>query len=100
MSYIDPNRYAHMGDDAQMIQSAVDAAQLSGQCVCIPRLNARTGRDVWVLPRAVKLHTGSTVILDSCRLRLADGAFDSIFKNAVIVDANHSQRMLCFCLDQ
>ncbi|MBR5379970.1 MAG: hypothetical protein IK140_05500 [Clostridia bacterium] len=81
MSYIDPNQYAHMGDDAQMIQSAVDAAQLSGQCVCIPRLNARTGRDVWVLPSAVKLHTGSTVILDSCRLRLADGAFDSIFKN-------------------
>ena len=81
MSCIDPNQYAHLGDDAQMIQSAVDAAALSGQCVCIPRINARTGRDVWVLPRAVRLHTGSTVILDSCRLRLEGGAFDSIFKN-------------------
>ena len=81
MPYIDPNDYSELSDDSLMLQAAVDAAALSGQSVLIPRINKRTGKDEWVLQRAIKLHSGSTVILDSCRLRLADGVFDSIFKN-------------------
>ena len=81
MPYIDPNDYYSLADDSLMLQAAVDAAAISGQCVRVPRRNKRTGKDEWVIKRAIKLHSGSTVILDSCRLRLADGAFDSIFKN-------------------
>ncbi|MBQ4226726.1 MAG: hypothetical protein II697_00860 [Clostridia bacterium] len=81
MSCIDPNDYTSLEDDSLMLQAAVDAAALSGQAVRIPRRNLRTNQNEWVLPRSVKLHSGSTVILDSCRLRLADGAFDGIFTN-------------------
>ena len=66
-----------------MIQAAVDDAAQSGERVEIPRRNTRTGKDIWILPRAIRLYSGSTVILDNCHLRLADGAFDNIFKNSI-----------------
>ena len=81
MPYIDPNDYYSLADDSLMLQAAVDAAVICGQCVRVPRYNKRTGKNEWVIQRAIKLHSGSTVVLDSCRLRLADGVFDSIFKN-------------------
>ena len=34
-------------------------------------------------PAPIRLYSGSTVILDNCHLRLADGAFDNIFKNSI-----------------
>ncbi|MBO4885717.1 MAG: hypothetical protein J5602_10450 [Clostridia bacterium] len=78
---VNPNAFASLPDDAQMIQRAVDEAASRGDTVVIPRRNERTGEDLWLLPRAVKLHTGSTVILENAHLRLADGAFDNMFKN-------------------
>lgn len=77
-----PNQYAHLGDDAAMIQAAVDAAAESGGRVVIPRVNARTGQDVWVLGRAVALPSGITVQLDGCRIRQMDGMTDNLFRNA------------------
>ena len=81
MPSIDPNDYGSFADDSLMLQAAIDAAALSGQPVRVPRFNKRTGKNEWTLSRAIQLHSGSTVLLDSCRLRLADGVFDSIFKN-------------------
>jgi len=78
---VSPNDYAHLPDDARMIQQAVDEAASRGDTVVIPRRNGRTGEEVWLLPRAVKLHTGSTVILENAHLRLTDDAFDNVFKN-------------------
>ena len=78
---VNPNMYMDAADDAEMIQRAVDEAARSGDTVSVLRRNERTGADVWVLPRAVRLHSGSTVLLDNCHLRLADGAFDNAFKN-------------------
>ena len=66
-----------------MIQSAVDAASECGEKVVIPRRNERTGEDIWMLPRAIKLYTGSTICLDNCRLRQTDDSFDNIFKNSI-----------------
>ncbi len=82
MTRFDPNYYTSAKDDAQMIQSAVDAAAECGEKVIIPRHNERTDEDIWILPRAIKLYTGSTVCLDNCHLRQADGSFDNIFKNS------------------
>lgn len=82
MNRFDPNFYINAKDDAEMIQSAVDAARKSGEKVVIPRRNQRTGADVWMLPRAIKLYTGSTVCLDNCHLRQTDDSFDNIFKSA------------------
>ena len=78
---VNPNSYCDAVNDAEMIQRAVDEAVESGEPVVIQGRNERTGQNIWLLPRAVKLHTGSTVILDNAHLRLADGAFDNIFKN-------------------
>lgn len=78
---INPNRWANLADDAQMIQAAVDEAAKTGQTVVIPARNERTGEKMWVLERAVKLHSGSAVCLENAHLRLADGAVDSLFKN-------------------
>ncbi len=82
MTRFDPNFYVNAKDDAEMIQLALDAASKCGEKVVIPRRNERTGADIWILPRAIKLYTGSTVCLDNCHLRQADGIFDNIFKNS------------------
>lgn len=82
MTRFDPNFYTSAKDDAEMIQAAVDAAAKSGEKVVIPRRNERTGKDVWMIPRAIKLYTGSTICLDNCHLRQTDESFDNIFKNS------------------
>ena len=77
-----PNTYTHLKTDDAMIQAAVDAAAENGFAVRIPRMNARTGLPMWVVENAICLHSGSTVYLDNCHLRLADGVFCNVFKNA------------------
>ena len=79
--FVNPNDYAYLQDDAQMIQAAVDAAIEKGKSVMIPAFNERTGKKIWILDRAVKLHSGSVICLHNCHLRLAEQAFDNIFKN-------------------
>ncbi|MBE6649789.1 MAG: hypothetical protein E7613_00610 [Ruminococcaceae bacterium] len=81
MNKFNPNFYLDAKDDAEMIQKAVDAAKECGEKVVIPRHNERTGKDIWMLPRAVKLYTGTTICLDNCHIRQADESFDNIFKN-------------------
>ena len=83
MNRYNPNTYTHLQDDAAMIQAAVDAARESGASVTIPRRNERTGKDLWDLPRAVLLYSGSNIILDNCFLRQADESIDNIFKNSI-----------------
>jgi len=82
MERFNPNFYLNAADDAEMIQLAVDAAAECGEKVTIPRKNLRTGENIWILPRAIKLYTGSTVCLDNCHLRQADESRDNIFKNS------------------
>ena len=49
---------------AHLQHLAVDAAAAAGANVTIPRHNLRTGKDVWMLPRAILLHTGTSLVLD------------------------------------
>lgn len=81
-SICNPNGYIHLEDDSAMIQAAVDAAAASGECVEIPRHNLRTGENIWIISRAIELHTGSVITLRNSCLRLADGVFCNIFKNS------------------
>ncbi len=68
--------------DADCIQKAVDAAGSgSVRTVYIPRYNRRRNADVWEIGRAVLLPDGVTILLDDCRLRLADQTVDNIFRN-------------------
>lgn len=81
--YIDPNQAEIMGiTDSQSIQNAVDHAHRTGvNCVCIPRLNERTGKDVWEIDQAIILPSDMEIVLDNCVLRQADGSFDNVFRN-------------------
>lgn len=81
-SEYDPNFYAHLGDDSAMIQAAVDVAAQTGETVTVPRRNERTGRCLWEITHAIRLHTGSVICLDNCVLRQADGMFENIFINS------------------
>lgn len=83
MRKYDPNHYIHLADDAAMIQAAVDEAAKTGESVTIPRHNERTGQDIWILPRAILLHSGSSVVLENCTLMQADESVDNIFRNSI-----------------
>ena len=83
MQKFDPNFYTHLEDDAAMIQAAVDAATQEGATVVIPSFNKRTGRHLWLLPRAVLLSTGASIVLDNCTLRQSDESIDNIFRNSI-----------------
>ena len=68
--------------DAETIQNTIDFAAENGVgTVRIPRDNARTGKPVWNVDRAVLLPDDLTVELDGAHLRLADGVRDNIFRN-------------------
>ena len=79
-----PNSYSNLQDDSAMIQAAVDAAKGTGESVVIPRVNMRTGKCLWNIERAIRLHSGSVICLDNCVLRQADGMFDNIFVNSAM----------------
>ncbi len=102
MNPYDPNSYIQLADDAAMVQAAVDAAAKCGAAVTIPRFNLRTGQEVWDFPRSVRLHSGSTIILDNCHIRQADNSFDNIFKNDICreeaaSDARNRQHDIRIC---
>lgn len=82
-NYVTPNDAGIIGkDDSESIQNAVDYAKASGlDKVVIPHKNERSGGGIWMIKRAILLPSYITVVLDNCRLRLADGVFDNIFRN-------------------
>lgn len=70
-------------NDSQTIQNAINEAAKTGEnYVTVPRYNARSNSFVWEISEAILLPSDITVVLDSAHLRLADGVFDNIFRNA------------------
>ena len=76
-----PNDYKNLKTDSQMIQAAVDEAAKYGATVIIPRVNERRGECLWEIDESIILHTGSSIVLENCYLRLADGCFANFFTN-------------------
>lgn len=81
--FIDVNAFADRGSDSAMIQAALDLANATGETVVIPKRNRRTGSDVWEIDRALRLYSGSSVLLQNAHLRLADGAICNMFTNSL-----------------
>ena len=75
------NDYSGLASDSKMIQAAVDAAAKAGGTAVIPSINSRTGENIWNLDEAIKLHSGSHVIIDGAHLRLDDGTYINFFLN-------------------
>lgn len=87
MNYITPNDSGIVAEtDSRSIQNAVDTAHEKGCKVVIPRYNERTGKGLWVIDKAILLPSDIEVVLDNCHLRLADGIYDNIFRNANMYD--------------
>ncbi len=68
--------------DSESIQNAVNLAHAEGiNKVVIPRMNARTGADEWVITETVKLPSDMLVVLDNCFMQMADDVVGGFFKS-------------------
>ena len=68
--------------DSKTIQEAIKrACELKERKLVIPRINARTGEDIWEIKETIFLPSDFTLILDNCHLRMADGVFCNMFCN-------------------
>lgn len=91
---LDPNQFTGFDTDASRIQAAVDAAAKTGEAVLIPALNLRTGEKLWLIDRAIRLYSGSTVLLEGAHLRMADSVIDHMFTNS-IADTQDAGKIGC-----
>ena len=64
-----------------MIQAALDEARATGAAVVIPKVNQRTGKDIWDITKTIYLYDESTLLLQNCHLRLADDVICNMFAN-------------------
>ena len=83
MDFLTPNESRFFGkSDSETLQNVIDFAAESGEGqILIPRHNARTGENIWIIDKTVLLPSDCTVLLDNCHLRLADGVRENIFRN-------------------
>lgn len=87
-TFVTPNDVEIIGQsDSESIQNAVDYAAREGiGRVVIPQLNARTGKCIWDIEKAIILCSGIEIVLDNCLLRQADGIFDNVFRSHLITE--------------
>ena len=79
--FITPNDTIRENDSAS-IQAAVDLAKKNGiNKVVIPRLNARTDEEKWIISETVKLPSDITVVLSDCFMQMADDVVGGFFKS-------------------
>ena len=67
--------------DNDAIDAAIRARGKDG-IVVIPPRESTDGRDYWLLDRAILLPENTTVILQSCKLKLSDACRDNFFRTA------------------
>lgn len=80
LSANDPRFFAET--DSKTIQNALDAAAGGTvRTVVIPRFCERTAREEWVIEQTLLLPDDVTVVLDDCRLVLAENVYQNIFRN-------------------
>jgi len=82
--FLTPNEKGLVGKtDAASIQNAMDAAAENGvNKVVIPRYNQRTDSCVWTLDATVRVPANMMLVLDNCRLELAEGFAGAVFANS------------------
>lgn len=79
--FINVNEFLNCECDSDMIQAALDNAKKTGEAVVIPKINKRTGKDIWDISKTVYLYDESTLILQNCHLRMTDDAICVMFAN-------------------
>lgn len=83
-TFLTPNDKGILGaDDAVSIQNAIDAASENGiNKVVIPRYNKRTDSCVWVISKILRIPADMMLVLDNCRVELAEGFSGPMFSNS------------------
>ena len=85
-----PNEYISAdASDSDMINAAIVAAAEAGcGIVKIPLYNKRRGKNLWVIDKTIMIPSHTRVILDGCRLEMADGVYAQMFANSEAFTAN------------
>lgn len=83
--FLTPNDKSIMAaNDAASIQNAINAASENGvNKVVIPRYNKRTDSCVWVVSKTLRIPAQMMLVLDSCRLELAEGFAGPMLANSL-----------------
>ena len=79
IGYITPNEHQGKTDAASIQNAIAHACRVGNLRICIPRQNARTGKDRWVIDECISLPSGIEILFDDAHLVLADGCFCNMF---------------------
>ena len=85
MPFLTPNEKGLLGaNDAASIQNAINAAAENGvNKVVISRYNKRTDSHSWVIGATIRVPANMMLVLDNCRLELAEGFAGPMFANSL-----------------
>lgn len=79
---VTPNDFK-AGSDSDRIDAAIARAVESGErAIEIPRMNAVSGRPLWLISRAILVPSDFTLLLRDSTVRLAPGTRDNLVRNA------------------
>ena len=83
MEFLSPNDPKFIGKtDSESIQNAINAAECGPiRTVSIPRFCARTGKEEWIIDKALLLPSNITIVLDNCHLTLKKDVYENVFRN-------------------
>lgn len=81
-NHTDPNQFR--GTDSEKIEQAIASASGGAGIVHIPprRPDETSSRDFWLLDRAILVPANLTLLLENCRIKLADSARDNLIRSA------------------
>ena len=79
---VTPNDFK-AGSDSDRIEAAIARAVETGErSIEIPRMNAASGRPLWLITRAILVPSDFTLLLRDSTVRLAPGTRDNLVRNA------------------
>lgn len=88
MDFADKNLKAPTSADSDVIDRRIAAAVVDGYRQVVLTANPSSPDGVWRITRAIVLPDDFTFIVEGCRLELAKGTQDNLFRNAGAVEGN------------
>lgn len=79
--YFTPNMYKK-GSQTDRIQRAINDAMLTSGQVVIPQYDNVTGKDKWLIDKAILLPGNMDLVLNNCTIKLSDKCRDNFFRSA------------------
>ena len=80
-TYLSPNNYK-TGTQSERIQKAINDAKITTGKVVIPRYDAVTKTNVWLIDQAILLPADFELELNNCKIKLSDKCRDNFIRSA------------------